>query len=95
MNDTTTELSDTYIECFSGTLALQTQMTMGINHKVIETYLDLSKKIGWMMDQTSPEWWFDYELDGIKAVAQDCYKIGLQVGDWIAECEDPFMGEDE
>lgn len=83
MNDTSTQLSDTYIECYSGTLALQTQMTMGITYEVAEKYLTLSRKISWLLDETTPEFWFDEELEGIQATAYDCYQIGQDVREWL------------
>ena len=83
MNDRTTKLSDTYIECYSGTLALQTQMTMGITYEVAEKYLKLSRKISWLLDETTPEFWFDEELEGIQAAVHDCYQIGQDVREWL------------
>tara|TARA_Y100001938_G_scaffold67415_1_gene93550 strand:- start:81 stop:350 length:270 start_codon:yes stop_codon:yes gene_type:complete len=83
MNDRTTKLSDTYIECYSGTLALQTQITMGITYEVAEKYLKLSRKISWLLDETTPEFWFDEELEGIQAAVHDCYQIGQDVREWL------------
>ncbi len=56
---------------------------MGITYEVAEKYLKLSRKISWLLDETTPEFWFDEELEGIQAAVHDCYQIGQDVREWL------------
>ena len=83
--ETTTNLSDVYEDCYAGTLVLQTQMTMGITHDIVTSYLDLCSKTTWLLDNSEPDWWSEEELEGLQAIVADCHNLGLEIREWVQE----------
>jgi hypothetical protein len=85
MNETTTNLSDVFHDCYAGSLMLQTKMTMGITHDIVTSYLTLCSNVTWLLDNSEPSSWDDSELEGIEAIVMDCHNIGREVRDWLQE----------
>ena len=83
--ETTTNLSDVYEDCYAGTLVLQTKMTMGITHDIVTSYLTLCSKTTWLLDNSEPDWWTDEELEGLTAIIGDCHNLGLEIREWVQE----------
>ena len=83
--ETTTNLSDVYEDCYAGTLVLQTKMTMGITHDIVTSYLTLCSKTTWLLDNSEPDWWSDEELEGLEAIIGDCHNLGLEIREWVQE----------